>query len=855
MTEVLIQYATLLDYLHRGGQFAHWWTPDSGKFYTDKKTGEQKQAKFSVWFPVGQRSAVPVAWRDKNVYFCVHPQTSIPQKVRPDGSVTDQKYIKAWVSHVAAINCFFAEYDVKDYGDKEAIYSHLRTLPLQPSVIIDSGGGLHCYWLLANTVTVTEDNREYLKRMQYAWVDLVGSDPDAKDLARVLRVPGTFNRKEKYAPNFPAVSIVQVDYQQLYSLEEFERLTQHLLQEEAPRVQRTGQRLMTDDLITAAESLRRLAPARCDQYSEWLGVGMALKGLGMAGLQLWDEWSRGSAKYNDGACADKWDKISADGLGLGSLVKWANDDDPSSRRIYTNGNENHKPKPAPGAGQSAELIDEPAQGGDTENLSPAEIDVLKYRSEDGGIRDAWVEHCSTQWIYAVGPDKWYHWQGAYWQQDDALLIHREIHDLMDAMNRQCSAIIKETPSVISALTQRFQGIEMPKEITEQVETMKKSMVAADAMRKSTKRSNGRIGSVEGMCRSVHAKSISAFDVCDSLNLKNGTLNLHSLELQPHSRDDFFTYQLDYEYDSNATCPLFERFISEVLVKEGTSETDPDLVMLFQELLGYSMTTQTKRQVMVWMFGEGGNGKSVAIDLIQALLGTMATSVDFQTLGTSGNYDLADVPGKRVLFSTEAEKGGAVAEKYIKCIVSGDPLKARPIYGSTINFRSMAKIWWAMNDRPIVRDTSDSMWRRMKLIPFYRKFEEGKNADVNLTPKLMAELPGILNWAIRGLMRLTINDRFTSSESADSAKSLYREESNPVARWVNTMTIRTEYPTTLQGALFDHFKSWLNSENEKSITSSQFGRDLGRLKIPKVRREKGVMYHLALLDDVNRGRHE
>lgn len=479
------------------------------------------------------------------------------------------------------------------------------------------------------------------------------------------------------------------------------------------------------------------------------------------------------------------------------------------------------------------------------------IDVLKYRAEDGGIRDAWVDTYSNRWIYAVGPDKWYCWQGTYWQKDDELMIHREIHDLMDSMNRQCSTIIKETPTRVSEITKRFQGIDMPEETSKQIENMKKAMDIAEAMRKATKRSNGRITSVEGMARSFNAKPISAFDVRDSLNLKNGTLNLHSLELQPHKCDDLFTYQLDYEYDPNAQCPLFQKFISEVLVKEGTIETDYELVMLFQELLGYSLTTQTKRQIMVWMFGEGGNGKSVAVDVIQALLGPMATSVDFQSIGTPGNYDLADVPGKRVLFSTEAEKGGAVAEKYIKCIVSGDPLTARPIYGSPIKFRSTAKIWWAMNDQPVIRDTTDSMWRRMKLIPFYRKFEEGKNADVDLPQKLMAELPGILNWAIAGLVRLTVNDIFTTSVSADSAKTQYREESNPVARWMNLMTVRTEYPTTLQGALFENFRSWLSSENEKPITSTQFGRDLGRLKIPKVRREKGVMYHLALLESENR----
>lgn len=817
----------LFGFLHRGGAFAHWWTPDSGKFFTNKKTGAQEQAKFSLWFPVDRPLPVPAAWREKNIYFCVHPQSSIPQRLRADGSVTDQKYVKAWLSHVAAINCLFGEFDVKDYGSKEKISAHLHTLSLYPSVIVDSGGGFHCYWLLANTVTVTDDNRNHIKRLQYAWVKLMGSDDDAKDLARVLRVPGTLNRKEKYAPNYPTVTIIEADYNRLYSLEEFERLTEHLRQEK-PHTPYTGSHSVTDDIVTAAENLKRLSPSRRDRYQDWMNVGFALKALGSAGLQLWDEWSRGSAKYTDGACAAKWEKMSESGLGLGSLIMWANDDDPAGKRAYTNGTNGHSKKDNMLV-KTHPQVEKPI--GTAEPTT--EIDVTKYRAEDGGILDAWVDCYSNKWIFATGNDRWHYWNGTCWQPDDRLIIQREVRELLDTINQRCSQYIIEASKQTGRPTDT--------ESNTNIEIVK-------AMRKASKRTNGRISSIEGMARSVNTKPISAFDMQDSINLINGTLNLHSLELQPHSRDDLFTYQLDYQYDPNAKCPQWEKYISEVLVKDGTLETDTDLVSLFQELLGYSLTTQTKRQVMIWMYGDGGNGKSVAVDAVQALLGPMATTVDFQSIGLPGNYDLADIPGKRVIFSTEAEKGGAVSEKHIKCIVTGDPLKARPIYGSPIEFRSTAKIWWAMNDRPIVKDTSDSMWRRMKLIPFLRKFEEGKNADVDLPQKLRTELPGILNWAIQGLIRLTLNDGFTYSEAAESAKLQYREESNPVARWVNTMTVRTEYPATLQGALFDNFKGWLSAENEKPITSNQFGRDLGRLKISKTRRDKGFMYHLALIGD-------
>jgi phage/plasmid-associated DNA primase len=144
---------------------------------------------------------------------------------------------------------------------------------------------------------------------------------------------------------------------------------------------------------------------------------------------------------------------------------------------------------------------------------------------------------------------------------------------------------------------------------------------------------------------------------------------------------------------------------------------------------------------------------------------------------------------------------------------------------------------------------------MKLIPFWRKFEEGKNADPELTNKLLAELSGILNWAIDGLVRLKLNNKFTQSDAADEAKRQYREEANPVAQWVNTQTVPTSHYATLAGSLFRNYMEWCHQQNEKPVTSTQFGKDLKRLKIESDRKGAGYMYKLALIESHERNNRE
>lgn len=551
---------------------------------------------------------------------------------------------------------------------------------------------------------------------------------------------------------------------------------------------------------------------------------------------------------------DKWDRNARTGetYGEGTVARAiaATTQTYSSRRAYANGHGKNdaeqQPPPEPDDWTPGELPPVTAKKTAT---TDHQFDVLKYRSEDGGILDAWLDVHGQDWIFSVGHDRWYHWNKTHWALDDSLQLGETIQDLTDYMNRECSRIMRETPDRIKAIIDKFSGIgvSIPDKTVEEIERLKTGMEVAKSLHKATKRSSHRIHSVDDMARKKRKAATPRFNAMESLNLSNGTLDLRSLELLPHDPDDLCTYCLDYAYDPKADCPRFKKFLREVLVVEGTLEPDEALISLLQELFGYSLTTQTKHQVMAWMTGEGGNGKSVVIAIIKALLGSMAVSIDFQTLGTTGNYDMADIPGARVLFSLESEKGVGISEKHIKSIVTGDPMKTRPIYGSPMEFVSTAKIWWSMNDKPVIKDTTNAIWRRLKLIPFYRTFEEGKGADPNLTDALLKELSGILNWAIEGLIRLSNSGVFTGSETANVAKEQYREQSNPVAQWSSTMAVRTDYPATLQAALYASFKGWCIENGERMITSTQFGLDMKRLKIDKARRGAGWMYHLALVE--------
>lgn len=486
-------------------------------------------------------------------------------------------------------------------------------------------------------------------------------------------------------------------------------------------------------------------------------------------------------------------------------------------------------------------------------ILPKGFDLLKFEPEDGGILDVWLKLCGDDWLYVPALETWYMWSETHWLKDQRLALQRQVVALLAALN----TLANQTCGQLQNQLKSFNDENDPA-------GTRRAALARKAKRwgayvAATKRSNGRVASIVGMAAAMRAVALEDLDAGDILNLANGTLDLSTFTLRPHDRADHLTYRLDYIYDPRADCPRWRQFIGEVIVKERDPEhgdttliADVETAQLYQELAGYSLTRDTRHEVMVWQAGNGGNGKTVAIKVLQGLLGALATPVDFHTIGLPSNYDMAKVPNKRVIFSTEATRGGKVAEEWIKRLVSGEMIGARAIYGRPFDFVPVAKIWWSMNDKPAVSDSSNAIWRRLKLIEFLRTFDDDTK-DPDLADKLLAELPGILNWALVGLRRLRSAGRFTESEPMKKAIEEYRYESNAVQQWLAEETQRTETKDDPPQPLcqlsakeaYEHYAEWIKRTGRQAFGITNWGREMKRLKVPFERKKSGIKYALIL----------
>lgn len=232
-------------HLHRGGAAAYVWTVG----------GDNGEVKRSTWCAAGTlgetvRSVLQRAERTRqrvNVYYSVHPARavgSVYQRSTLLPTVDRTKQLRDQTVH--AINCVYAEFDDAETGSRAATLDRINRAPIAPSATVTSGGGVHAYWLLRETLHLdTLDQRALAVALQTLWVAAVGGDDGAHDLPRVLRVPGTRNLKPKYGAEGRAVEWLTCELDRVYDLRE---LLDTLDSDQLDRDRRTVLRTLATDL-------------------------------------------------------------------------------------------------------------------------------------------------------------------------------------------------------------------------------------------------------------------------------------------------------------------------------------------------------------------------------------------------------------------------------------------------------------------------------------------------------------------------------------------------------------------------------------------------------------------------------
>ena len=351
--------------------------------------------------------------------------------------------------------------------------------------------------------------------------------------------------------------------------------------------------------------------------------------------------------------------------------------------------------------------------------------------------------------------------------------------------------------------------------------------------------NNIIQALTGFClvSSEHTPPVWLEDDLESksltqtLSFKNGWMDFEAFlentdpPFEKHNPRLFNTITLPYEFDQEATCPMFIKFLKQNL------ENDFERVSILQEFTGYCLTQDTTRHKFLMIKGEAGTGKSTFLDIITDLFGQDNVS-NVPLAGFGQRFALQRTLGKFANIVSEVGELDTVAEGILKQFTAGDKMQFEKKYRQpTENFPS-ARVIIATNTLPRFLDRSSGIWRRLILMPF-RVRVDSPDSNISVDRKLRQkirkeELSGVFNWAIQGLARLKKNEQFSQSSVCDKAKGIYKEESNPASMFLNeTIKKGSEEDFILTNDLYSEYSDFCEASGFHPLNKSNFGREIQR----------------------------
>jgi len=795
-----------------------------------------RQDKASRAFPLARAGALDAA-----VAYCaerasrmdVYAAVGLQREEPEHGSRGKEAGVVSVPGVWADIDIGGAAHKAKDLPASEAeALSLVEAVGLPPSVIVRSGFGLQVYWLFREPFVIeTEAERQELKSLSRRFQQMLRLqarargwtiDPTA-DLCRVLRVPGTFNRK---IPD--DVRPVTAEYfDRAYCLDDIGEILCGLDDPGEPALSQpppdlppaklppildgcAWMRHCRDDAATLPEPewYRMLTVvARCEDAERWAHelsqahpkytrreTQRKLKqasGEKMAPVTCaYVESDLGGARFCD-ACLFRGNVNSP--ITIGRLEAR---NDLEEERAET---------AAPPGGPADDPPDEPPPA-----VTAAAAQIEHFT--DLGNAKRFAARYRDRLLYCEKWTRWFDWDGMRWRDDETLEVYR-----------LASLLIRG----LYPLAKRIRDADERQDFL-------KHLARSESFRAQTAMIN--------LAKADPAFAVRPGDLDRDpwlLTVENGTLDLRTGKLRPHDQRDRITKLAPVRYDPTASCPNWLEFLQ--LVMGGNQR----LVSFLQRAFGCCLTGITSDKAMFILYGASGdNGKSTMVDVIQLLLGDYAVRTPTETFlrkkdGAVPN-DVAKLKGARFVWASENERGSRLSESLIKEMTGGDKLSARFMRGEFFEFYPEFKPWLATNHKPQVRGDR-ALWNRLKLIPFHVTIPKDRQKPRHeVMAMFRREFSGILNWALEGCLEWQ-RDGLGVPEEVVQATREYEAEQDTFAMFLEEKCVRAPNARVLSLALYREYKSWAEQYGEAPVSHKMFASFMSERGFEKTKTNRGFLY--------------
>ena len=319
-----------------------------------------------------------------------------------------------------------------------------------------------------------------------------------------------------------------------------------------------------------------------------------------------------------------------------------------------------------------------------------------------------------------------------------------------------------------------------------------------------------------------------------LGTPGGVVDLKTGNMQAARRDDYITKQASVTPAAPGTQhPLWAKFLDEA------TKRDEGLKRFLQQIAGYCLTGTIDEHALFFLYGPGGNGKSVFLNALTNIMKDYARAAPMDSFTASQSErhptDLAGLAGARLVSAAETEEGHMWAESRIKQLTGGDPISARFMRQDFFEYQPQFKIVIVGNHAPVLRNVDEAARRRFNILPFTN---EPATKDRQLGERLRAEYPAILRWAINGCLNWQTHGLVRPAVVNDATMA-YFEDQDIVRQWIADCCETDKLKSSTASSLFESWAAYALRNGERPGTKKWLSQVLERQGYVRIKDSDGI----------------
>lgn len=353
-----------------------------------------------------------------------------------------------------------------------------------------------------------------------------------------------------------------------------------------------------------------------------------------------------------------------------------------------------------------------------------------------------------------------------------------------------------------------------------------------------------IGNIVALAKSDPRISISVNELNRAthiFNVANGSLNLETGNLEPHTPERNLTSLAGVEFHRDAEAPLWREALQRIF------GGDTELEGYVQRLIGYSLHGDKTEAILPFCIGSGCNGKSFFTDVILAIFGEYGGRAEASLLLGDGEQHptiIASLFGKRFVSVGEPEAGAKLREARIKSLTGESELVARYIGQDYWTFKRESLLWCASNHKPRVRGTDSGVWRRLRIVPFQIDLRSVCEPIPDLAETIIAEeASGVLWWAYEGY-RAYREIGLKEPRAVEVETEVYRSEEDLLGQWISECCEVGPHHVCRVRDLHESYMRWVGH----AMSKQAFGRLIAD-RFPKRKETGGEFRRQTIVEGV------